>query len=142
MTILWFGGARFLRDKFSNGKYLIMISIILTWPSSDLSPNARLHWSQVAKAKKKYRMDCCLQSKIQGARPIQAERIDAVFTFYPPSKRRIDLDNCIARMKSGIDGIADAIRVDDSKWRMTFEIAEPCKGGMVKVGISCDTHHA
>ena len=110
------------------------MTLVMPWPSTDLSPNARVHWAVLARAKKKYREECGWQARSQGARRMSAERLDVTFTFYPPTKRRIDLDNCIARMKAGIDGIADVVGVDDSKWRMSFEIA-PHVGGMVKVTI-------
>ena len=41
-------------------------------------------------------------------------------TFHPPSNRRQDLDNMLASIKSGLDGVADAIGVDDSNWTITI----------------------
>lgn len=111
------------------------MEITLPWPPKELSPNARLHWAVLAKAKKAYRHACSVQAMAQGARQLDASGLDVAFTFYPPTKRRIDIDNCIARMKSGIDGVADVLGVDDSKWRMSFEMAETI-GGMVKVKIT------
>ena len=32
-----------------------MIELVLGWPPSNLSPNARLHWAKLARAKKQYR---------------------------------------------------------------------------------------
>lgn len=112
-----------------------MMTLVMPWPTTELSPNARVHWAVLARAKKKYREECGWQARAQGAHRLSAERLDVTFTFYPPSRRRIDLDNCIARMKAGIDGIADVLGVDDSKWRMSFELAEQI-GGMVKVTIT------
>ena len=86
-----------------------MMTLVMPWPSTDLSPNARVHWAVLARAKKAYREACGWQAKAQGARRLSAERLEVTFTFYPPTKRRIDLDNCIARMKAGIDGIADQL---------------------------------
>lgn len=111
-----------------------MITLVMPWPSPKLSPNARVHWAVLAREKKAYRQACGWQAKAQGALPIKANKLEVAFTFYPPTKRRIDLDNCIASIKSGIDGIADVIGVDDSKWRMAFEMA-PHIGGMIKVTI-------
>lgn len=111
-----------------------MMTLVMPWPASDLSPNARVHWAVLARAKKKYREECGWQARSQGARRMSADRLDVTFTFFPPRRGRLDLDNCIARMKSGIDGIADVLGVDDSRWRMTFEMAEQV-GGMVKVTI-------
>jgi crossover junction endodeoxyribonuclease RusA len=111
------------------------MNIVLPWPQTDLSPNARIHWSKLARAKKAYRADCAWQALAQGAKRIEAERIAVSITFYPPSKRRIDLDNCISRLKSGIDGLADVLGVDDSKWVMTFAMADTV-GGMVRVEVT------
>lgn len=107
-------------------------TIVLPWPPQNLSPNARLHWAALAKSKKAYRAACGLQARAQGAQAMKAERLKLEVTFFPPSKRRIDLDNCVARMKSGFDGLADVLGVDDSKWDMSFTMAEQV-GGMVKV---------
>ena len=55
--------------------------------------------------------------------------------FHPPDKRRRDKDNMIAAFKSGQDGIADAIQVDDGDWFVSHVIREPVKGGCVEVTI-------
>lgn len=34
-----------------------MMTLVMPWPASDLSPNARVHWAVLARAKKKYRED-------------------------------------------------------------------------------------
>lgn len=34
-------------------------------------------------------------------------------TFYPPNNYRRDLDNCLASLKSGIDGMCDTLGIDD-----------------------------
>lgn len=105
----------------------------LPWPPSALSPNTRQHWAKLAKAKKSYRAACYWRAYEQGVRRIEAERLQVAFVFYAPTKRRYDLDNLVARLKSGIDGLADLVGVDDSRWRMTFEMGEPVKGGLVLV---------
>ena len=111
------------------------MTIILPWPPSALSPNHRGHWAQLAKAKKAYRTECAWQAKAQGARRIEADRIHVAFTFYPPNRQRRDLDGCISRMKSGIDGLADVLGVDDSRWSMEFRLVDEVRG-LVKVEVS------
>jgi crossover junction endodeoxyribonuclease RusA len=106
----------------------------MPWPPTTLSPNARVHWAKLAKAKKEFRQACAWTALSQGARPIEAKGLHVTLTFYPPSRRAIDLDNCLARFKAGIDGLVDVLKVDDSKWRITIEKAEEV-GGFVKVGI-------
>lgn len=110
------------------------MTITLPWPPATLSPNGRYHWRVVAKAKKYYRELCYLTAREQGAHKLKAERLHVAFTFYPPNRQRRDLDGCISRMKAGIDGLADVLGVDDSKWSMAFELS-PVVGGMVRVEV-------
>lgn len=112
-----------------------MIEFCIPWPYSKLSPNIRQHWASLAKAKKKYKTACYWSAYEQGVRQIDADKITVHFYFHPPNKRKYDIDNLVARMKAGIDGIADLIKVDDANWIMTFERLEPKKGGEVKVII-------
>jgi crossover junction endodeoxyribonuclease RusA len=58
---------------------------------------------------------------------------------YPPDKRRRDWDNIIASLKSGLDGIADALGIDDSRFRLSIEmLPEVMKGGRVDVVVEAD----
>lgn len=111
------------------------MTFTLPWPPATLSPNARLHWRQVARAKKAYREACHLTARSQGAKKLAADRIHVAFTFFPPNRQRRDLDGCISRMKAGIDGLADVLGVDDSRWTMAFELSEVV-GGMVRVEVT------
>lgn len=111
-------------------------SIILPWPPSALSPNTRQHWAALAKAKRAYRRACWVQAIEQGARRLHGvERVHVGLEFVPPSRRAFDLDNLLARMKSGLDGLADVLGVDDSKWEITIRRGEP-PGGFVRVQIT------
>ena len=108
--------------------------VILPWPPKELSPNARQHWTKLAKAKKAYRDACAWTAKQQGAGRIEAQKLHLTITFVPPNRRAHDLDNCLARMKSGLDGLADVLGVDDKHWTMTISKADTV-GGMVKVEV-------
>ena len=46
------------------------------------------------------------------------------------------MDNLLSRLKSGLDGLADVLGVDDSRWSLRIEMAEPVKGGSVYVEVS------
>lgn len=113
---------------------MTVLSITLPWPPKELSPNARLHWSKLAKAKKLYRYACAVQARAQGAQRITADKLHVSLMFYPPSRRAFDLDNALARMKSGLDGLADVLEVDDRHWKLSIDRAEEV-GGMVKVEV-------
>jgi hypothetical protein len=55
-------------------------------------------------------------------------------TFYPPNRRgdRVNFPN---RMKPYFDGIADALKVNDSRFLPSFHYAEPIKGGSIIVSV-------
>lgn len=110
----------------------------LPWPSPKLSPNAREHWSVTSKAKKLYRARCRAIGESVGVGVLAgSENAVAVhLTFFPPDARRRDMDNMLAAMKAGLDGLADAMGVDDSKWKLGIEVSDPVKGGAVMVQVS------
>lgn len=108
--------------------------LTLPWPPSSLSPNKRQHWRVTAKAKKAYREACAYHARLQGAREISAERLHVRLRFVPPDKRRRDLDNLIASMKAGLDGLADVLGVDDHKWSLAVEVSDQI-GGFVRVEV-------
>lgn len=110
------------------------MNITLPWPPTALSPNTRVHWSKLARAKKAYRAACAWAAKAHGAKPLQADRLHLTLTFYPPTRRAYDLDNLLARMKSGLDGLADVLGVDDSRWTLTIQKSDAV-GGVVKVEV-------
>lgn len=110
------------------------LTVMLPWPPKELSPNARQHWAVLARAKKTYREACAWTAKEQGARRIEADKLHLSLVFYPPSRRAYDLDNALARMKSGLDGLADVLGVDDKHWSLSIDRAEQV-GGYVKVRV-------
>ena len=111
------------------------LTLTLPWPPKELSPNARLHWRVVAKAKKAYRAACGWTAKEQGARRIEAGKLHLSLTFFAPTRRAYDLDNALARMKSGFDGVADVLGVDDKHWKLEMDRADEI-GGFVRVEVS------
>ncbi len=112
------------------------MSIRFAWPDKELSPNARLHHMQLARAKAKYRAACAWDCKAQGIRTMDADSLHVALTFHPPTRRRFDLDNLLSRMKAGLDGLADVIGVDDSKWSISIKRGDPTPGGCVFVELS------
>lgn len=114
--------------------------IRLYWPGPDLSPNARGHWSKLAKAKKKYRHECSWQAFEQKRGqylPNGPLRLEV--TFYRPTRRSYDRDNLLARMKSGLDGVCDALKIDDKRFETVVVRVSDEIGGFVEVEITEDT---
>jgi len=117
-----------------------MIEVTLPWPSKDLSPNARVHWSKKAKAAKAYREACYwLTYDVNMAGgidlPTPGCKLNLWLTFYPPDRRARDDDNMIASFKSGRDGLAAALGIDDKRFISHIEVSDQI-GGMVKVRVT------
>ena len=113
-----------------------MIEVVMPWPPKALSPNARVHWSVKSKAAKAYRAECGWQCK--AAKLVAPEtdgRLHLWLDFYPPDKRHRDDDNMIAAFKSGRDGIADALGIDDKRF-ICHPYVKDQIGGMIKVRIT------
>lgn len=107
--------------------------IELPWPPKELSPNARLHWAKLAKAKKAYRAECAYLAIAQGIRKVEADKLHLSLTFFAPTRRAYDLDNALARMKAGLDGLADVLGVDDSRWSLSIARGDKTGGSVVVV---------
>lgn len=120
-----------------------MIEVVLGWPPSELSPNARLHWAKLAKAKKSYRQKCNTVSKHQLKKykyDELPEKLVLEMTFIPPDRRNYDRDNLVARMKSGIDGLADALRINDKRFNTVISTMDTdYLGGFVRIRILKET---
>lgn len=103
------------------------IHIILPMPESCLWPNRISHWSKKALAKKKQRQAAgmiALPHRPRTRDPIATGTIE--FRFHWPDKRRRDMDNALAAMKSAIDGLKDAgIIEDDSGFAFHVERMKP-----------------
>ena len=117
-----------------------MIELTLPWPPKDLSPNARIHWSKRAKAAKAYRAECAIQCMTHRwgyelAKSYHEGRLHLWIDFYPPDRRHRDDDNMIAAFKSGRDGLADALGINDRRF-VCHPFVKDQIGGMVKVRIT------
>lgn len=92
--------------------------ISLPYPNSELMPNRKngKHWGATSKAKDKAGLDAYFIT----LEALQTQKYDHIgliplqITFVQDDKRHRDLDNLLAASKPTIDGIAKALRVDDS----------------------------
>jgi crossover junction endodeoxyribonuclease RusA len=112
--------------------------IDLPWPPRDLQPNARVHWTRrhrATKAAREWAHWVCHQLG-----PIEADQINVTLTFFPPDNRRRDIDNMLAASKALIDGVAQSLEVDDSKWAITLRRGDVVKGGNVRFEIEVPAH--
>lgn len=106
-------------------------TVILPWPPKELSPNAKLHWAKKAKFTKSYRQTAwalSLEAKIKANKD---GKVEMDITFCPPDKRHRDYDNMVASIKAGLDGLADALGVNDRMFRPTFKFSDEIKAQVI-----------
>lgn len=119
-----------------------MIRVTLDYPDKRLSQNARIHWavrSKITKAARqeahwtvKYEAERAGVSLDQLPRPVPIQ----VFVF-PPDRRRRDLQNVIGALKASMDGVSDALGVDDAFFAIRWpeQFSAPVKNGAVIITI-------
>lgn len=99
--------------------------IELPWPSRALHPNARVHWAAKSKAAKRERIWAGSATWSAGLRKIDAKALQVTVIFNPPDRRHRDLDGMLSALKPALDGVADTIGVDDSKWAFVLHRDDP-----------------
>ena len=85
--------------------------ITFPWPPSPLKPNVKSHWATKAKATKEYK-EACYYLTLEQKLP-KREYSELHLIFSPPSRRHYDLDNLLASMKAGLDGMSMALGIND-----------------------------
>lgn len=115
--------------------------VVLPWPDKRLTPNAkrRKHWRAYQPYIKADRATgsalTCVALPLWAKKAIAAVegKIALTVTFYPPDNRRRDDDGMISAFKHMRDGIADALGVDDHRFRPAYVFADAAKPGRVEV---------
>mgnify|MGYP003646179144 CR=1 FL=1 len=124
-------------DKAARFAESAPICFSLPWPAPSLSPNRRQHWSKLAQAKSIYRTECCEVVLLRPRCKVPTGPLALSLAFCPPDKRKYDRDNLLARMKSGLDGVCDALGFDDARFETITVRVLPseAKPGRVEVRI-------
>lgn len=112
------------------------MKVIYPFPPNVLSPNARAHWSEIARKKKQVRQDANYMTRINQVKVSKDKPVMLAIVFRPATNCRYDIDNAFARCKALIDGIADAIGIDDTHFIYQLARGEPLKGGAVEITFS------
>lgn len=110
-----------------------MNRLTVGFPPKELNPNRShgVHWGKLAGLKKRYRQEVWAQALADKIVVPDSERIRLVLHFYPPSthRRRADDDNLVAAFKSGRDGLAAALKIDDQRFKVEPVVYEPGLAG-------------
>ena len=110
----------------------------LPFPAKVLWPNGRpAHWAVKARAVKAARQAAwatALAAGVTGLRGALGYSISVV--VHPRTRHPIDRDNCVAALKSYLDGLADALGVDDRTFNTpSIAFADPVKGGRMTLTV-------
>lgn len=125
-------------DRLQGVQEGALVNVTLPWPPRCLHPNDRSHWRIVRAAAKTARNDAFLLTRVAAERgkPLFVDGKASIrLTFCPPNRRKHDLDGCLSANKAALDGIADALGLDDSKFALALNRGPVVKGGAVYVEI-------
>jgi crossover junction endodeoxyribonuclease RusA len=93
-----------------------VIRVELDFPPAELFPNRAkgTHWGKLYQLRSDYRENSTWLAKHQLKGWKHAGKdIKLTLTFEMPDKRKRDADNCLAAAKGALDGLADALMVND-----------------------------
>lgn len=117
-----------------------MIVVILPWPNPKLNPNSSKgrHWKSTVDLRKSARAAGYYLASPAAKQVTFAagQEIPLSITFVQPDRRHRDRDNLLAACKPALDGVADALGVNDSQFNpMTICREYGGKPGSVRIEI-------
>lgn len=75
----------------------------------------------------------------QGIKKMPSGKLTLELEFVRPTRRKYDRDNLVARLKSAIDGMCDALKINDNCFStLVSRVDEKEIGGFVRVCIYGD----
>jgi len=103
------------------------------WFPKELNPNNCSHYHEKARKKAIYK-DLWYWTTKEANIP-KGDYQELSIVFYKPNRRWMDLDNMLASIKSGLDGMCLALEIDDRCFtKITVEIGQEI-AGMIKIEI-------
>lgn len=112
-----------------------MTTIVLPFPPSSLSGHAKGHWRAKAAETKKWRQWAHLAT-LEDKPVVPADGDIAITVRFVPPNRRSDRANFPNRLKPVLDGIADALGVNDRRFLPNYVFAEPEAPGRLEITLS------
>ena len=122
-----------------------MIVIDLPFPSSKLNPNRSkgVHWAATSALRKSARSAAYTMTRVTAlgtpwytVERSKADTVPLVITFIQPDRRHRDRDNLLAACKPALDGVADALEINDSQFDpVTIRREYGSKPGGVRIEI-------
>ena len=110
--------------------------LTLAWPHKYLWPNSRIDRRKATPQRQGARLEGFAKARAECGPKGLSGPIHVHMEFCPPDQRKRDTDNMFAACKAHRDGIADAIKVDDSKWTLSMSRGDVVAGGAVHVTVA------
>lgn len=119
------------------------VSFTLPFPDKLLWPNGRTRrYMAKHRVLKSHRGWAKIAAQAAGVKNLpRGHSYSIAITVHPKTKHPIDRDNAVSSAKAYLDGIADAMGVDDRHFDTpTIAFAEPVKGGLMTIALSVTPH--
>lgn len=104
--------------------------LTLPWPPASLSGHAEGHWRSKSTPTAKHR-EWARLATLEAKPTVPATGDIKVHVRFTPPDRRGDRTNFPNRVKPYFDGIAEALKVNDSRFLPSYEFCAPAKPGCV-----------
>jgi len=115
-----------------------LTAIRLPFPAPALWPNKRPHWGAKLRATRTHR-SAAFYATLEAKVPKPTGRVNVTLIIHPKTAHAIDADNAVSANKAHLDGIAQALGVNDSTFNSpVVRFAEPIKGGAVVIELAPD----
>lgn len=117
------------------------LQIELPWPNTVLWPNVsrKTHWSKrgaVAREARAYAKYVTLELSARDRKLYKRVAYHLIVRVYPATARKFDLDGCLSACKPLLDGVCDALGIDDFSFNPITIFREPKeKEGRIVVEI-------
>jgi len=117
-----------------------MIVVHLPFPAPELNPNRckGKHWASTVALRKSARETATLLTR-QASRGVtfpMGHEVSLKVVFVQPDRRRRDRDNLLAAIKQNLDGVAEALGIDDEQFNPVTVCREyGPKPGSVRIEI-------
>jgi erythromycin esterase-like protein len=118
-----------------------VIEFTIPFPSAKLNPNQSkgMHWAATSKLRKDARQFAFMQARqVCCGKALFGDSGDVAIsvTFVMPDRRARDRDNLLAALKPSLDGVAEAIGVNDSRFEpITIRREFGTRPGLVRILI-------
>ncbi len=111
------------------------MKLLLPYPDKALWPNGRPHWAVKHRATKRARQNAAWLAKASGASKLSLP-VEITITVFPQARGPLpDADNTTAASKALLDGVSDAMGVNDRDFPAPRVVFAPERTGHFEIEV-------